>query len=492
MHVIYDHWMSQLQTIIDSTSSRALGQVICSRKNKELREWLDQNTTELGDVTITEKVWYLITGKPNVFCENNKKRTFRPKTSDYGFCNNMKHCQCLREHWVETYQPRDMSDVIEKRKKTWLEKYGVENASQSEIVKAKAKATVAAKDNSVTRHRTRKNKETVGFHQVIDRVSEKVSPKFARDDYFGSRAKNKYPWECNTCQTIFTDHVDYGHIPRCYVCYPKKISEGEIQLREFVNSLGIETINNVTGIIGKLQIALEYNGVYWHSEEYRDADYHVNKYLASKEIGIKLIQVFSDEWDSKPDIVKSRITNILGLSPRIYARKCEVRTVPGQAYKEFTEKHHLQGYAGASVKLGLYHNNDLVAVMSFGKARYDKTEYEMIRFCSNGTIVGGASKLFKYFVKTYNPKSIVSYANRCWSDGGLYRQLGFTDITENIRNAGYWYIKNDIRYHRSNFTKAALVKQGNNPNKTESQIMKEIGGHRIYDCGNYKFLWEAS
>jgi hypothetical protein len=133
--------------------------------------------------------------------------------------------------------------------------------------------------------------------------------------------------------------------------------------------------------------------------------------------------------------------------------------------------------------------------MTFGKYRKSlgKTaqinEYELLRFCNklNYTIIGGASKLFNYFIKNYNPVKILSYANRDWSNGNLYKILGFKLL--NITEPGYWYYKGRIKYNRFNFRKDILVKQGYDINKTEFEIMDSKGYLRVWDCGNFKFEW---
>ena len=127
--------------------------------------------------------------------------------------------------------------------------------------------------------------------------------------------------------------------------------------------------------------------------------------------------------------------------------------------------------------------------MTFGKPRYGLADYELLRYCSNGTVVGGASRLFKYFLKTYQPKSILSYADRCWSNGGLYRTLGFVDITKDIRNVGYFYYKNGKTYHRSSLTKQRLIEQGYDNGKTADQTLFEEGYLKIFNCGNFTFKY---
>ena len=143
------------------------------------------------------------------------------------------------------------------------------------------------------------------------------------------------------------------------------------------------------------------------------------------------------------------------------------------------------------MNIGLYYKGDLVSIMTFGKKRrplcYTSTnndEYELLRFCNklNHVVVGGASKLLNYFIKNYNPKEIISYADIRWSDGNLYEKLGFTKIKQTTPN--YFYILNRRRVHRYKFRKDILVNEGFDEKLTENEIMEQRGIYKIYDCGN--------
>jgi len=125
--------------------------------------------------------------------------------------------------------------------------------------------------------------------------------------------------------------------------------------------------------------------------------------------------------------------------------------------------------------------------ISMGKKTTNENEYELLRYCNklNTNVVGGASKLFKYFLKNYNLSEIITYADRTHSKGKLYEMLGFTYIGKTQPN--YYYIINGIRKHRFNFRKDLLVKQGFDKNKTEHQIMIDRKIYRIYDSGNLKY-----
>ncbi len=280
------------------------------------------------------------------------------------------------------------------------------------------------------------------------------------------------------------------------------ISNDEKDVAYFIESLGIKIEeNNRTILNGKEldiyipshNLAIEYNGLYWHSEEYVSSDYHLNKTIECENKGVKLIHIFEDEWIHKQDIVKSRLSNILGLtSNKIYGRKTEIREVSPKDSKLFLDKNHIQGNVNSSIKLGLYYNDELVSLMTIGKGRImmggDSNQYELLRFCNklNTTVIGGADKLLKYFINTYNPKEIISYADRRWSQGDLYKKLGFNFIHDSKSN--YFYIINKKREYRFKYRKDVLVKEGFDPSKSEHQIMLDRGLYRIYDCGNKKYI----
>jgi len=485
-----------LRTYIEKYSPRILTQKI--KKNKELYAWVLTNSSILTEVTFKERIFYVLNDL-EPFCKYDEKRTFKAKIHDYGFCNNVAKCRCLREYQSENLKGKPLKNV-EKRVDTWIAKYGVDNPSKCNDIVNKRLNTMASRDYTKQRKNTAYNKETIGFAQVIDRVKEFVTPMFTRDEYSGSGRLNVYKWKCCSCSKEINSHIDYGTVPRCITCFPKYISKGELQIRDLLEQHKIDFIANDWTVlkdreldifIPDMNIAIEYNGVYWHSDKFKDSNYHVDKFLKCRDKGIHLIQIFEDEWQNKQDIVKSRLRSVLNLNEKIYARHCKIAEIDSRSYKDFCNNVHLQGHAGAKIKLGLMYNSELIAVMSFSNSRYDKSgDYELIRYCSVNNVLGGASRLFKYFVKLFEPKTVISYANRCWSNGDLYNKLGFEDITDNIRNTGYWYIIADKRYHRSTFTKKRLVGMGYDSSLTEPQIIKQMRGLKIYDCGNFKFKYE--
>lgn len=323
------------------------------------------------------------------------------------------------------------------------------------------------------------------------------------DEYINNRSKLKFICPNNHEHTI--RYRDWLNGVRCGMCDQSKISIQENDLKMFIRSLGVDIEDNNRSIIHPLEldiiipskkIAIEYCGLYWHTEQKgKDKKYHLNKLNRCNDAGYKLITILEDEWVNKNNIVKSRLKHILGLADKtIYARKCKVSEITPSDARKFVDMYHIQGYTGSSVKLGLYHGVNLVAVMTFAKGSISKGnstnqgEYELSRFCTSCKVIGGAGKLFKHFLKNYNCKQIFTYADLRWSNGNLYEVLGFNFISQTQPN--YWYIiKPQTRSHRFGYRKNVLSKRLNtfDPTITEYQNMLNNGYDRIWDCGNLKY-----
>jgi hypothetical protein len=247
-------------------------------------------------------------------------------------------------------------------------------------------------------------------------------------------------------------------------------------------------------VLPEKKLAIEINGVFWHSElRGKDKRYHLNKTQLCEDAGYQLIHILDNEWASKQQIVKSRLCSKLGTTSRIYARQCSIQLVNPADKTVFLNNNHIQGTVGSSVNLGLRHNGALVALMTFGKARYSRTEWELLRYCSaiNTTVVGGASKLFAHFVAQYQPTSVVSYADRRWSTGDLYRSIGFE--FSHAADPNYFYFNNAdpsklmsrVKFQKHKLSEYFEVDAG----LSEWDNMKHNNYNRIWDCGNLVYTW---
>lgn len=293
---------------------------------------------------------------------------------------------------------------------------------------------------------------------------------------------------------------------RCTVCGRNGVSKEERSLLDFLStSYDGEIIHNDYSIIKPKEldivipgrkIAIEYCGLYWHSELMgKDRHYHHSKMIRCFSAGYRLITIFSDEFKNHQDVVLSRLSNILGIGTPtvIYARNTKIAEIDATTARAFCTTHHLQGYAGSSVRLGGYHDGKLVSVMTFAKpsiskgARGDhKDAWELSRFCSltGYRVVGMASKFLAFFERTYPCDVIFSYADCRWSVGNTYERIGFK-LTGSTR-PNYWYIRDACKERKHRF---ALRKQPNEPKDiTEWELRKSAGWNRIWDCGNLKYV----
>lgn len=279
-------------------------------------------------------------------------------------------------------------------------------------------------------------------------------------------------------------------------------SAGCAELIQFLQDLGINVTTNNRSLIKPYEIdiflpdyniGIEYNGIYWHSElAGRDKDYHLNKLQLCNVEGIRLIQIWENEWLQQPHIVKSRIKSMLGINKRVFARKCVVVKLTAKQSREFLTSAHIQGHVNGSHYLGLQYDGEIVALMSFGQSRFEKNTIELLRYANmlNTNVIGGASKLFKYFIRNYNPTQVVSYSDKRWNTGKLYKQLGFNYVSDSKPN--YFYFKGGLQLlSRIQFQKHKLKDKLDffDPKLTEWENMVSNGYNRIWDCGNSKWVF---
>lgn len=152
-----------------------------------------------------------------------------------------------------------------------------------------------------------------------------------------------------------------------------------------------------------------------------------------------------------------------------------------------------------SIRIGLYNGDELVSLMVFGHKRkalgsgVSFNEYELYRYCNklDTHVVGGASRLFNYFIKEYPECIVESFSSNDISTGDLYRILGFKLIGE--QKSSYWYVDNEMnRHHRYKFRKDALVRCGLDSNLSESEITTCLGLFKIYDSGQQKWIFNPT
>jgi len=295
----------------------------------------------------------------------------------------------------------------------------------------------------------------------------------------------------------------------CPICNPlHSFSSLEIRFENILKELNItDYIKNSRKIINPLEIdfyfknfdiAVELNGVYWHSEIHIDNNYHKNKSDLCKDKKIQLIHIWEDDLLYKSDIIKSMLNiKFNKCENKIYASICEIKDINSNVYRNFLCENHIQGSINSSIKYGLFYNNELISVMGFGKLRIslgqkdNKDEYELHRFCSklNTNVIGGASKLLNHFEKNIKFSKIISRVKRDYSDENLYYSLGFK--LDKICNPECYWIVECKRKHRFNFRKDKIFNEFNK-HMSSIEIMHENGLFRCFDSGNLKFVKKIS
>ena len=397
--------------------------------------------------------------------------------------------------------PNKCKEVRNKIDKTNLERYGYKNISQSPEVKQKVIESF--------------RKTFYNNLLTTDRLQDKVTPLFTLEEYKGSKSKNGsvknyiYKWKCNECGSLFEDSVENGTVPRCFNCYPKLSgsSKMEKEISSFCKIYYPNLIENSREIIPPLELdiyipeinlAIEFHGLYWHSEitGNKDKNYHLNKYLECKKQNITLVQIFEDEWMNKQDIVKSMLLNkVKKITKKVFARKCEIIEVSNKEACKFYENNHINGQINSTISLGLINDNKLISLLSFAKPRFNKNfDYEITRFCNklNYSIPGGFSKLLKYFMKKYTPKNIITYADLRYGEGNVYLNNGFE--YSGISNPNYYYIRDGFfRQTRIQFQKHKLEEKLKifDSKLTEWQNMQLNGYDRIWDVGNKIYTYNS-
>ena len=459
-------------------------------------------------------------------CDIKKNKTKETNINRYGKDNPMKIDVVknkVKETNLEKYGVSCVfqSEIIKnKSKQTCLEKYGEEYIGAVEIIQEKIKDTINNKygvDSPLLLEKTKINKEIARRKKMVEKYNDIID---VSDNHYICKCPHFF---CNKCgekfyivkPSIFFDRLRDKTEPCTRLLPEQKSNNKNTTLELFIQSIldkhGVDYIRNDRNVLdGKeldiyipsKNIAIECNGVFTHCNKYKDNNYHITKNILCKDKDIQLIQIWEDWVKNKPKVIESIILNKLGLCCKtIYARKCTVKEIDYNKSSKFLNQNHIQGSTKSSIKLGLYYNGELVSVMTFGKRNgccsnkvISRGEIELSRFCNklNTRVIGGASKLLKYFINKYNPSKIISFSANDISNGNLYERLGFK--TNNKINQSYWWIKNGtyVRYHRSNFTKSDIVRLGwkdiNDNTWKEEDVMYNKGYFKIVDSGQLK--WE--
>ena len=428
-----------------------------------------------------------------------------------------------RDNWDESYRADVLGRISETRrnkteeeKKKQLEKFRdtINNKSDEEkelTRKRRSKATINHfKNMSEDERKDFSESVSRAYHRLTDeqkknRVIKGIQTKKERygDDY------NSRQYEQSKERIVETNMQRYGVPYFCMtdVCMNSIGNKGSHSkendsFQRLMESAGISDIEKEF-VIGNYRydfkvaddILIEINPTITHNSTYapynneKPKDYHFLKTQEAIKNGYRCICVW--DWDNKDAVV-----NLLCSTKSVGGRECRIADVSYKESVEFIDKHHIQGYAKSKINIGLYIGDELVSIMTFGKPRYSKSfDYELIRYCSSVKVIGGAKKLFKYFIDTYKPSSIVSYCDLSKFSGKTYIELGFEQ--SNISIGKHWYnIKtkkhitdNLLRQH--GFDRLLGEEYGcYGKGSSNEELMLSNGFVEIYDCGQAKYVWK--
>ena len=405
---------------------------------------------------------------------------------------------CNTEEWQEKIKQRNLEkygvehclqrpDVILKRKnsyvQTCMERYGVTNTSKVPEIKER-----------IERHR----KITVWEKMQFTAEDHNLEILSTMEDWIENHS---YDYKCLECGNKFTSKLNPFKIV-CERCHPKHtfVSKKETEVADWIRSIytgTVETSNR--SIINPFELdiyipdkhlAVEFDGMYWHSDRFKEKDYHQNKSILCMEKGVRLIHVPELVWDKRTRFIKSIIKNALGLTEnKIYARETQVTEIDSLSYRIFLNENHMQGAIDSKYKYGLLYNGDLVSVMGFGDSRFKKNEQELHRFCSklDWNVVGGFQKLLKH-----SGFHGISYVDLNYFDGSGYKEAGFEFVSYTEPSYVWLSCETGMIYSRYQTQKHKLEKllEFFEPTLSETDNMLLNGYIKIYDSGTMKLKYE--
>lgn len=429
---------------------------------------------------------------------------------------NKKQEKALQKYGVDCVLKSQ--EVKEKIRKTCLEKYGTENISKVEEINEKKKSTNLqrygkeypgqVKEIKEKMRQTNIQKYGVPYASMNENVKKKIRNtnkiKYGKESALQcEEVKEKIKKTCLE---------KYGVFYNCMREECRKNSKGAISKinKNISNLLEKNNIKNELEFnikkfsydikILNSRILIEINPTYTHNSTNSnwfgsfnkpalEKDYHYNKTLYAKNNGYRCINIF--DWDNVEKII-----NLLKNKESIQARLCNIKEISLQETSDFLNKYHLQNNCkGQDIRLGLYYKDKLIQIMTFGVPRYNKNyQYELLRLCtiSDCAIIGGTEKLFKYFIKKYNPKSIISYCDNSKFSGNVYKKLGF-ELLDYGKPSKHWYNMKTKKHITDNLLRQRGFDQLFNTNygkgTSNEQLMLENGFVEVYDCGQSTYIY---
>lgn len=375
-------------------------------------------------------------------------------------------------------------EIYKKAQNSWGERYGVLTPLQNREIAAKRDATWERKYNGhpAKYHYTDETDSLLQSKELLEsHYHEFKSSDLGASDLGISGTTYKYYLKNHGIEILKGSHSSSYELDICKFLDTHGL-QYEISDREILDGLECDIV-----VEGKLII--EFNGLYWHSDKFKPKNYHQHKSKLAHSKGYQLVHVWEDDWLNKRKIVESKILSKCGVGfDKVYARKCNIEELSNDDVIEFYNNHHIQGHINSSRIYGLTHNGEVVAAISFKKLA--DGGYDLTRYATSKNVVGGFSKLLKFFKNNNEFDYITTFASLDYSSGDVYRKNGFREVK--VTRPNYWYIKGGVRYSRQTFMKHKLrakLKQFD-PKLSENDNMKMNGFLKVFDSGSIKFIMD--
>lgn len=432
----------QLIDYYDCRKPKKVSTKISAETKQEKYGSATYNNREQAIKTCYEKYGVSNPAQVSMFISN----AYNTKVERYGESNS--------NNWVRNHETRirncgsleeSYKITTEHRQQTLMELYGVDNAAKLDFVKEKIKDSTE--------------------QTFLEKYG--VSCYWLTEDAKRSNGSKDSSYNISFAQLLTDNNI----------LFDREVTVGKYIYDFKVGNYLIEVNPSPT------------HNITWspYSEQGIDKNYHKNKSKNAIDNGFRCIHVW--DWDKKDILVEQLLLPKI----RIFARNCKLKQVTIHDAKEFINKHHLQGYAKDSIRIGLYYEDVLVSIMTFGKPRYNLTaEYELIRYCSWCTVIGGAEKLFKYFINTYSPKSIVSYCDTSKFQGDVYTKLGFQYKGTTLSH--HWYNMKtkqhilDSLLRKRGYDQLFGTTYGKGTSNTD--LMVKNGFIEVVDSGQSTYVWK--
>jgi hypothetical protein len=453
------------------------------KSSPDMLEWVKQNSIIVSEY-LPEMVYSALYGVDNI-CINGKHKKFVNITQGFSGCGPAKTCKCtsdsIRQSVIETkskFTTSKRKEINEKRKTTMIDKYGVAYNSQRDDI----------------HHIWKKPK-------INSDAFEKLSNyDWLNQEY--NQNKRTAVDIANELGVYYSTVIDYCIQHNFTIRQRTNYSLVELNIMKFLDDHNVQYEQGNWKAIGKeldiyipsKNMAIEANGLYWHSYHPRsnkpeNKTRHLEKSQLSAKHGIDLIHITDFEWNNKREIIQAMLLSKLGKNTRIGARQCTIRELSSLEEKEFINRYHIQGYIPSNFSIGLFYKNDLVSLMSVGKSRFNnEAEYELLRYCTKAglTVVGGGSKLISAIKDRC--ASIITYCDLSKSTGSSYVSIGFKFLRDT--GPGYFWTDGNIVISRFKAQRSQLKRwlETYDPNLSESENMFLAKFRRFHDCGNRVFI----